>query len=47
MTLEEKYQHALDLLQNLLNSYGCNTPKWEEARKLIDEERPIVKGDGK
>ena len=43
MTLDQKYQHALDIIQNLLINMGTATPKWEEARTLIDQERPLLK----
>ena len=47
MTIEERYQQAIDIIQNLLINMGTATPKWEEARKLIDEERPIIKASEK
>lgn len=42
MTQAEKYKEALDVIQALLNAYGCNTPKWVKAREIIDFERPIL-----
>lgn len=39
----ERYQHALDIIQRLLTTYGCKTKQWEEARILIDQERPLLK----
>lgn len=42
MTLEEKYQEALDALQNLLNACGVKTKTWEKAREIVDRERPIL-----
>lgn len=42
MTLEEKYQEALDAIQVLLNTYGCLTPVWEKPREIIDRERPLI-----
>jgi hypothetical protein len=47
VTIEQKYQHALDIIQNLLNAYGCKTPQWEEARTLIDLERPLIAKESK
>lgn len=42
MTLEEKYQEALDALQNLLDACGVKTKVWEKAREIVDRERPIL-----
>lgn len=47
MTTDQKYEKALDIIQSLLNTYGCMTPQWEEARKLIDLERPLIPKEGK
>lgn len=46
-TLKREKEHGLDLLQSLLNAYGCKTPKWEEARTLIDLERPLIAKESK
>lgn len=47
MTLEEKYEHAINIIKSLVDAYGCKTPKWEEARNLLDIERPLIKEEGK
>lgn len=43
MTLEQKYEHAINIIKSLVDAYGCKTPKWEEARNLLDIERPLIK----
>jgi hypothetical protein len=47
MTIEQKYEHALDIIQKLLTTYGCKTKQWEEARTLIDLERPLIAKESK
>lgn len=42
MTIEQKYEHAINIIKSLVDAYGCKTPKWEEARNLLDIERPLV-----
>ena len=43
--VEVKYQAALDIIQSLLNAYGCKTKLWEPARALLDAERPLIPVD--
>jgi len=38
----EIYSEALDIIQSLLNAYGCKTKLWEPARALLDAERPLI-----
>jgi len=47
LSLEEKYQNALTIIQRLLTTYGCKTKQWEEARTLIDLERPLIAKESK
>ncbi len=43
--MNHKYENALDILQTLLNAYGCKTKLWEPARALLDAERPLIPVD--
>lgn len=47
MTIEQKYENAIDIIKSLVDAYGCKTPKWEEARNLLDIERPLIKEEVK
>ena len=42
MTEAEKYQEAIDVIQDLLIHLGTATPLWVKAREIIDRERPIL-----
>ncbi len=42
MTTEQKYQELLDVAVKILNAYGMRTPLFNELRRIVDRERPLV-----
>jgi hypothetical protein len=41
MRIEDKYEEALDVLQELQNQYGIKSKTWDRSRVILDRERPI------